>query len=496
MNNVSLKDIEKQFQLIFENYPVGIILIDSKGEILDFNKYFLSLTGESSDFLKQIKHPLNVFNNEKNRYMRESFLNGKEASYEGEYTTITGKTLYVRIIGKPFFNNNNEFKGSILLVEDFSDYMKIKCELEKSEYKYRLMAETTNDAIYILSNKGSILECNKAACEMFGYSFQEMIGKHSKMLVPESYENKLREYMLKVLVANELKFELVAIKKNKEKFPIEIFTKLNDFKGEKTIIAYIHDITLSKKIEKQLGEYGKHLEREVDKRTKELKEINLEFERFTQSISHDMLASIRVIAGYSKALDEDVKNNISYKDYEYIKRIQATTDSINEMINGLLNYSRVSSSEINFEIVNLESLLNKIINHYHDDIIITNTKIILHKPMPIIYSNTSILIQIISNLISNAIKFVDKNTNPQIEIFTSENDKYVKLFIKDNGIGIPEEKHKVIFDMFERLHGEETYPGKGIGLSVVKKGAERLDSKISLESKMGEGSTFCLEFKK
>ena len=122
--------------------------------------------------------------------------------------------------------------------------------------------------------------------------------------------------------------------------------------------------------------------------------------------------------------------------------------------------------------------------------------ILVEKPLPEVLSHSTTLEQVMGNLITNAIRFVPPEVKPNINISAEERDEVVRLWVEDNGIGIAPEHHERIFRIFERLHGVESYPGTGIGLAIVKKGAEKLGGKVRFESAPGKGSRFWIELTK
>src|SRR6185369_10236823 len=122
--------------------------------------------------------------------------------------------------------------------------------------------------------------------------------------------------------------------------------------------------------------------------------------------------------------------------------------------------------------------------------------LIVQEPLPAALGHKATLGQVMTNLVSNAIKFVTPGVTPQVRIWAEEKDEFVRLWVEDNGIGIAHEYRDRIFRIFERLHGVETYPGTGIGLAIVQKGVERLGGRVGVESVEGAGSRFWIELKK
>ncbi len=253
------------------------------------------------------------------------------------------------------------------------------------------------------------------------------------------------------------------------------------------------DITERKKAEKKLEKYKDHLEELVKERTEELNEVNQELDSFAYSVSHDLRAPLRGIEGFSQALLEDCKQDVNETALGYANRISEAANRMNILIQDLLSYSRMTTNEMNLRSISTEEILERVLEEMKDIIEENDADIVIDKPIPDVVAHSSTLVQILTNFISNSIKYVSSDSNPQIKIRGKSDDQYVRISIEDNGIGIPADKYEEVFEIFERLHGRETYPGTGIGLAIIKKGVERMGGRVGVESELGKGSTFWIE---
>ena len=246
-------------------------------------------------------------------------------------------------------------------------------------------------------------------------------------------------------------------------------------------------------LHKQVHDYALELEARVAQRTAQLEEINQELKAFSYSISHDLKAPLRAIQGFAIALQEDYAASLDELGREYTERLAASAQQMERLIQDLLTYSRLSRTEIQKQSVNLSLIVNKALEEHNSQITKIPAQITVDRPLLDVFGNQTILLQVINNLLSNALKFVDDDVQPKIHIWTELRENYVRLWIEDNGIGIKEQHQQRIFQVFERLHGNEAYPGTGIGLAIVKKGIERLDGKYGVESEFNRGSRFWIE---
>ena len=159
----------------------------------------------------------------------------------------------------------------------------------------------------------------------------------------------------------------------------------------------------------------------------------------------------------------------------------------------MLEYSRLGRNRIQFTRVDLATLIEDIFKELEPEIQDKQVNVNIKTPLPLVRSQHSILKSVITNLITNAIKFVHPNANPVIKIWTEERGEYVRLWVEDNGIGIALEHQERIFRVFERLHGIESYLGTGIGLAIVKRGIESLSGRVGVSSNLNQGSQFWIE---
>jgi PAS domain S-box-containing protein len=246
----------------------------------------------------------------------------------------------------------------------------------------------------------------------------------------------------------------------------------------------------------QVQRYAAELEQRVAERTAELQKSNFELEAFSYSVSHDLRAPLRAMQGFALALLEDYAERLDHIGRNYAQRIVAAAQRMDALIHDLLDYSRLSRSEMQLQPVNLEWIIDEVLKQLELEIRGKDAEITVRKPMPQVTGHHATLVQVVGNLLSNAVKFVASGVQPQVRVWAEEHSRWVRLWVKDNGIGIAPEHHERIFRVFERLHGVETYPGTGIGLAIVRKGIERMGGRVGVESTPGQGSRFWVELPK
>jgi signal transduction histidine kinase len=166
---------------------------------------------------------------------------------------------------------------------------------------------------------------------------------------------------------------------------------------------------------------------------------------------------------------------------------------MDQLILDLLRFGRLNTAELPAQIVNLEEVVHIALTPLEEEIKAKRAQINVKAPLLSVRANSVMVEQAVGNLIANALKFVPKNIEPRVDIWTERNDGAVRLSIQDNGIGIKPDHVKKLFQPFVRLVNGSDYPGTGIGLAIVRKGVERMGGQVGLTSKLKEGSCFWIE---
>jgi len=270
----------------------------------------------------------------------------------------------------------------------------------------------------------------------------------------------------------------------------------NQIDDEIIFDGIIEDITARKQAEATLLHLNESLEIRVRDRTAELAEVNAELRTFAYSISHDLRSPLRTIKVFSQILLAEYQTQLAPRAQDYLQRIVSGAGLMSTLIENLLDYSQLSRAKLQLEPVNLSAQVLAALAQVEAELQQQNAQVTVVEPLPTALAHRATLVQILLNLLTNAIKFVAPGVKPDLRIWAETEADFVVLYMQDNGIGIAPENQEKIFGVFERLHSVETYPGTGIGLALVRKGSERMGAEVKVESQLGQGSRFAIKLQK
>ncbi len=353
--------------------------------------------------------------------------------------------------------------------------------LRESEERYRSLYRSIRDAILVASTDREIINCNPAFTELFGYTLDEIKGRKTLVIYENEEEfNRLGEAIKEHWGDSNFFFTVNYRKKSGEVFPGEtnVFN-LQDDEGEiQGVIGLIRDITKRRQAEAQIQNYAAELERS-----------NRELEQFGYVVSHDLQSPLRVVKGYLKLLNDLYGDQLEAKAEGYITHAVDGAKRMQEMINALLELSRVETQGNELALTDVEAVLEHTLEALGGEIDNAEAEI-THDPLPAVMADRVQLRQVFQNLIANGIKFHKDDVQPRVHISAEQKGDKWQFSIEDNGIGIDPKQTVHLFHVFQRLRTEKEYPGLGIGLALCKRIVKRHGGRIWIDSELGEGSTF------
>lgn len=323
------------------------------------------------------------------------------------------------------------------------------------------------------------LLANKGAVKNIGHTQEDLLNLHTYQITPNFDEESFRE-MLEPLRSGEqdlLEFDIQHERKDGSLYDVAVNLQTIQFQGRNAYIAIILDITERKEV------------------IEELQRSNKELENFAYVTSHDLKAPLRHVSMSAGFFQEKFSDQLDDQARELLNVMIEGTGRMQEMIESLLTYARVGRSELNIQRLNLNDVVlavrQNLIAELHQNAAIMDTE-----HLPFIYGDRVLMIQLLQNLVQNALKYKRPNTNPVINITSKKGDKYVEVAISDNGIGIDKSYADKVFQIFQRLHPDGEYEGVGIGLSICQRIVEFHGGRIWLDTNYTDGARFVCKLPK
>jgi PAS domain S-box-containing protein len=343
--------------------------------------------------------------------------------------------------------------------------------------------------IFRFNPDGRILECNPAFLHLLGVSSLEQAQTLQLLNLQGLYDR-----LINTPATQKPRWEIEFNQPNGRLVWVLLSLTPSTVEGMPVVDALMEDITALKQAQTELQQLNETLEERVRERTAKLAEAVQDLEAFAYSASHDLREPLRSIQGLSQILLEE---EMSLEQRQvYLQQIYVSTQFAEQLIQDLLIYSRLSYVDVTLQPINLSRLVNESLDQLQAERQWQHAHIQIDEPLTDVMANYTVLRQVITNLITNAIKFVEPGVQPQIRIWTETvppDSSKTRLWIEDNGIGIAPEVQDQIFDVFARLHGHEVYPGTGIGLAIARRGIQRMGGTVGVESYAGQGSRFWIE---
>lgn len=498
----ALRESEEKFRTITENSSDLITILDPGGTIRYQSPSLEKMLGHTTEE----RAGRNIFENihpEDVDKIRETIARAAASPgtsvgvrYRGRHTD--GSWRYLEAIGKALVDDNGEIYG-ITSTRDITDRVVAEESLRASEERTRFILQTSLDAIITIRSDGVVNSWNPQAEAIFGWRSEDVIGRPLvEMIIPERYREQHRLGLERWRSTGEgpllnRRIEIEALHRDGHEFMVELTIAPFNDNGETSFSAFVRDVTERVRAKEELQQNAAELEQRVAERTAELQRSNDDLQAFASSISHDLRAPLLTMKSYGEALLEDYSETMDHAERAFTSRVVQTTADLDTLIQDILGYSQIGAARMVHEKVDLGAMIALALNQLTAQIGESKARVTVPPSVHRVYGHPQILLQAVVNLVSNAIKFVAAGTEPKVTIRTSARGDSIRLWVEDNGIGIPEESRERVFDIFKRLHGIEAYPGSGIGLAIVKRGVERLGGSVGVESGAGKGSRFWID---
>jgi len=372
-------------------------------------------------------------------------------------------------------------------------------DLQKSQLLYQTLANISPVGIFSTDPYGATTYVNPKWCEISGLSADQAQGDGWLTNVHPDDKERIKEGWLNSTRLQQSSFSDYRFVHADGTLAWVMGQAVPEVNSENEVIGFIGtitDITGRKQSEEEIRNLNAELENRIQERTSQLQAANKELESFSYSVSHDLRAPLRAISGFSEIIARRHRANLNEEGQHYFDNIVLASKHMGQLIDDLLNYARLGRTGVKREQVSLVNLLNEIGSNMENYIAEIHGELNIAENLPAVKGDHTLLSQVFTNLLDNAFKYHQPNVPPQVHLTYYNEDHHVVVKVSDNGIGIPKEHLEKIFNIFQRLHSEDEYPGTGIGLSTVRKSVELLGGSVWVESEPGEGSTFFVRLPK
>jgi len=377
------------------------------------------------------------------------------------------------------------------------------------------------DGIITIDERGTIESINPAACKLFLYSPEEVIGNNVSMLMPPPDRDRHDEYIHRYQRTGEphiigIGREVQGLRKDGTRFPFRLGVSEVQYSGRKIYSGIIHDLSREKEAEETLKDYAAHLEELVEQRTQSLKntvdalqiakeEVSRSLEkekelgqlksRFVSMASHEFRTPLSAVQLSASLIDKYAQPFDNANIRKHVAKIKNAVGNLTTILNDFLSLEKLEAGRVevsleNFDLVKLSEEITEemqIVAKQNQNIIYQHTG-----TNNIVRLDQNLLKNCIFNLISNAIKYSGENTF--IEFNTEITDQSCIITVKDDGIGIPQADQKHLFEAFFRAHNTGNIPGTGLGLNIVARYANLMKGKIDFKSNVNQGTIFTISF--
>lgn len=496
-------------QSLFQQLPIGYITTTGQGNITEWNATAADMLDPERKGL--LKLPLAFLVVRQDVGIVMTHLARCRRSRQGQVVSELrlesgGRRLPVQIVSVCFQPEPKRMFHTVLI--DLTERKKNESALAEAKQFSDAIIRTIHEPLVVLDGGLRIVHMNEAFSRSFKIASQFAGGWSLEAALNlwwtgSALHKKLEEALFKDIPLANFEFEVHLRHAGRRIFLFNARRLTREEKAPSLLLVALEDVTARKQAEEQLAQtnlqlqkLNDELEKRVVRRTRELSESNSQLERFCYSIAHDLRAPLRSVAGFSNVLRQDHGPELSRPASNYIDRIVASARHMDSLISDLLEYGRVSSIELAPAPVNADEALTGAIQSLGAEIEAKHARIERRAALPDVIAHKIVLETVFSNLLSNALKFVPADVTPEITIWPEERAREIRIWIGDNGIGIDRRYHRKIFEMFERLNSNDTYPGTGIGLAIVQRATQRLGGRVGVESEPGKGSRFWVSLPK
>lgn len=413
---------------------------------------------------------------------------GRIETTEEMLPTIGGARIFLVTRG-PLLDAEGKTIGLFGIARDITEHKYQERELQTSEARFRAIFDGVNDAIFLHdAESGAIIDANARLTEMFGYSRRE--ARHLRMddLCANAYTHEeARQCIGRAQRGENPVFEWLARRRDGSQFWVEASLRRAEIGGRACILELVRDITEHKLATEEIRRLNETLERRMAERIAEIEHARREIDSFSRSVSHDLRALLLAIDGFVRTPLEAESGSLGPEERTRLDRIARNVASVRLFIEDLLEFTRLSRSDMRLCEVDMQLLAQEALNEFAEDHPVAERRL---GTLPPAAGDPDMLRIVLGTLIGNAFRYCAGEDKPGIEIGARQQDGATVYFVRDNGPGFDTESGERLFGIFRRRHAQAGFPGTGTGLATVKRIIERHGGRLWAEAAADAGVTF------
>lgn len=493
----ALETERRRLEVILRQMPAMVVVFSADGKIVRANDQYLAAIGLPADQI--VGHdpkdlPVEVLDETGRPIPTSDFpstraLQGEDVVAELGIRWPSG-LHWLEVSAAPIRGEDGTIDGAVLTLRDLTVERAAARTLREREARHRALLDAIPDSLYVNDRDGVILDFRRPSDGRPMLFDVDSIGRRVDELWPP-------EIAAAIIGMTNAALDSGQVQTREYEIPTPAGPGYREARvvphGKDRVLALVRDVDARKRAELALQALNEQLEQRVRDRTAALEAANAELEAFSYSVSHDLKAPLRGIDGYSRLLWEDYQDRLDDDGRFLLEGVRQAAGQMHQLIDDLLAYSRLERRALDDAPIELRPIVEGVLAERDEEIRSRSVRLQLAVPDVAVRANRDGFAQAMRNLLDNALRFTTDVAEPQIEIGGTVEPARCMLWVKDNGIGFDMRYHDRIFEIFQRLHRQDEYPGTGIGLALVRKAMQRMGGRVWAESSPGNGATFFLD---
>jgi PAS domain S-box-containing protein len=489
----ALRDSESRHRLLVETMNHGMGALDRDMTFTFVNDKLCEIFGCGRETLIGMRLPalLDAENSAILARQWELRRNHGQDPYELAVLRPDGSRRHTIVAPVPLYDAVGNFLGSFATMTDITERKHMEEELRRSEEKFAKAFRTSLEAWFISDMETAcFVDFNDAFVALIGHTRDQLLACDALALGIWAQPEERPRFMALLEAKGQIRNAVIEVRtRGGDIRVVEMSAQMIEIGGRRRFLGMLRDISERLRLERELQRHREHLEAEVVRRTAELTSANEELRAMAHSIFHDLKAPLRAVEGFATWLREDCGAELDTRGLEYLERIAASTQRMGEMIDDLLALARLGE-RVTLASVDMALVWSRARADLAENIRASGARVSVAGTLPRVHGHQATLEVLLRNLLSNALKFVKPGVPPRVTLAVAPDGPRYRFCVSDNGIGIAPEYRERIFDLFERLHTREEYPGTGVGLALVRKAVQIHGGSLNVESSPGQGSAF------